>query len=104
MSENIFKNIEDKTVVWFNKNNQYVVFESITASVLKKIQKKVNSEKIKEFISLELQVPLKQSEEFLKELKEKFFSNDFKELEKLVDYSKVSIPESLDFIKFYKIL
>ena len=99
----IFKNIEDKTVVWFSKNNQYVVLESITANVLKKINEKINSEKIKEFISLELQVPLKQSGEFLKELKEKFFNNDFNELEKSVDYSAVSIPEGLNFIKFYKI-
>mgnify|MGYP001082821876 CR=1 FL=1 len=69
----IFKNIEDKTVVSFSNNNLYIVLESITATVLKKI---------KEFISLELQVPLKQTGELLKELKEKFFNNDFNEIEK----------------------
>ena len=99
----IFKNIDDKTVVWFSKNNQYVVLESITATVLKKIKEKINLDKIKEFISLELQVPLKQSGEFLEELKEKFFNKDFNELEKSVNYSAVSIPEGLNFIKFYKI-
>jgi len=99
----IFKNIEDKTVVWFSKNNQYIVLESITATVLKKINDKINSEKIREFISLELPVPRKQSGEFLKELKEKFFNNDFNELEKSVNYSTVSIPEGLNFRKFYKI-
>ena len=33
------KVIEDKTIVWFENRNEYVIFENTTADILKRINK-----------------------------------------------------------------
>ena len=100
----IFKQLEDKTIVWFSYNNQYVVLENITASILKKINENVYAEDIEKYVSIQLNVPIEQSSEFILDLKQQFFNNEeSKELEKLEDYSTVKIPKNLKYIKFYEI-
>ena len=99
--ELIFKQLENKTIVWFSNNNQYVVLENITASILKKINENVYAEDIEKYVSLQLNVPIEQSCEFILDLKQRFFNNEeSKELEKPKDYSAVKIPKNLKYIKF----
>lgn len=84
----IFKQLEDKTIVWFSNNNQYVVLENITTSILKKINENVYAEDIEKYVSLQLNVPIEQSSEFILDLKQQFFNNkESKELKKLEDNS-----------------
>ena len=100
----IFKQLEDKTIVWFSNNNQYVVLENITASILKKINENVYAKDIEKYVSLQLNVPIEQSSEFILDLKQQFFNNkESKELKKLEDYSAVKVPKNLKYIKFYEI-
>jgi len=57
-SYKIYKKIEDKTIVWFEDTNNYLVLETTAASILKKIDKGVNRLQIAATLSKKTKVSL----------------------------------------------
>ncbi|SDR72912.1 hypothetical protein SAMN05216503_0642 [Polaribacter sp. KT25b] len=100
----LYKVIDDKTITWFENNNEYVVLENTTADILKRLHKGIAVKEIATVLSKKLDVPLDKTIDLILELDKKFFTkeksktseigNDFRELKK---------PKDFEFIKYYKI-
>ena len=99
----LYKTIEDKTITWFEKNNEYVVLENTTADILKRLAKGIKIEEIANTLSKKLAVPLDKTIDFILDLEIKFFKNDAKKTEIINDYRDIKKPKKFEFIKFYNI-
>ncbi len=82
-SYKIYKKIEDKTIVWFEDTNNYLVLETTAASILKKIDKGVNRLQIAATLSKKTKVSLEQAKDFIVDfekriLNQKSFAKDHK--------------------------
>ena len=67
----ILKELEDKSVVWFQNSNQYLVLESITASIVKGISEKREIKEIAAELENELDIPFEKAIDFVIDLEEK---------------------------------
>lgn len=103
-NSSLYKTIEDKTIVWFEKNNKYVVLENTTADILKQLQKKISVKEIAAVVSQKLKVPIEKIIDLILELERLFFSEEPSENSDLGnDFKDLKRPTSFGYIKFYKI-
>jgi len=100
----LYKTVEDKTIVWFENNNEYLVLENTTADILKRLSKGISVDNIAQALSKKLGVPADKTIDFIIDLEEKFYEtkNDTKS-EIIHDYRDLTPPKSFEFIKYYKI-
>ncbi|MDG1194553.1 MAG: hypothetical protein P8N27_03480, partial [Polaribacter sp.] len=99
----LHKAIEDKTIVWFENRNEYVIFENTTADILKRINKGISTKEIAAALSKKLSVPIDKTIDFILDLEHKI--NDTKKtnnLELVNDYRDIKKPTTYNFIKYYK--
>lgn len=102
--EFLFKATEDKTIVWFKNNNEYLILENATAAILKKISAGISVNEIAEDLSKKLSVPLEKSIDFILDLEKRFYvpkSNIKSEL--INDCKDIKSPKSFEFIKHYTV-
>ncbi|WP_339661681.1 hypothetical protein [uncultured Polaribacter sp.] len=100
----LYKVIEDKTITWFEDNNEYVILENTTANVLKRLKNGDTVKEIATVLSKELAVPIEKTIDFIIELEKSFFNTKTSKNSELGDDSKdIKRPQNFDFIKFYKI-
>lgn len=100
----LHKIFNDKTISWFEDKNEYVVLENTTAAILKKINNGIPINKIATVLSLELNVPLEKSIDFVSELEKEFFKEDHSKKNEIANNDNTSIrPKKFEFIKYYKI-
>ena len=64
--------IDDKTVLWSSRDNQYLVLENTTALLVSKLSKGVALEDISRELSQELSLPIKETTDFVQDLKKRF--------------------------------
>ena len=100
----LLKPIDDKTVLWSLKDNQYLVVESATALLVSKLSKGESLEDISRELSQELSLPIKESTDFVLDLKKRFIDIDSSSnSNKKESFEGVTIPGVLSVEKFYKI-
>ena len=100
----LYKTVEDKTIVWFENSNEYLVLENTTADILKRLSKGISVKEIAEALSKKLAVPLDRTIDFIIDLEKKFYTpKNNKESEIINDYRDVEKPKSYEFIKYYKV-
>ena len=100
----LYKTVEDKTIVWFENSNEYLVLENTTADILKRLSKGISVKEIAEALSKKLAVPLDRTIDFIIDLEKKFYTpKSNKESEIINDYRDVEKPKSYEFIKYYKV-
>jgi len=100
----LHKAIEDKTIVWAENANEYLVLENTTAEILEKLSKGTSVNQIAETLSNTLSVPAKESLDFVLELERTFYKEEKVEKLEIVDrYKNTKRPQNFEFIKFYKI-
>ncbi|MGK0307436.1 MAG: hypothetical protein ACI8RP_000388 [Urechidicola sp.] len=100
----LYKVIEDKTIVWFEDNNEYSILENTTADILKKINKGISIKEIAAILSKKIDVPLEQTLDFIKELESRFQNRkSISENKTINDIRNVKRPDNFEFIKYYKI-
>ena len=100
----LLKPIDDKTVLWSLKDNQYLVVESATALLVSKLSKGESLEDISRELSQELSLPIKESTDFVLDLKKRFIDIDSsRNFNKIEDFKSTAIPSMLGVEKFYKI-
>ncbi|MCL7763679.1 hypothetical protein MPF19_09660 [Polaribacter sp. Z014] len=100
----LYKTAEDKTIVWFENNNEYLILENKTADILKRLNEGISVNDIAQGLSKKLGVPADSTIDFIIDLEEKFYEtkNDI-ESEILQDYKDLKTPTSFEFIKYYKV-
>ncbi|WP_166382610.1 hypothetical protein [Polaribacter sp. 11A2H] len=100
----LYKAIEDKTIVWFENSNEYLILENTTADILKRLSKGIAVKEIAEALSKKLAVPLDRTIDFIIDLEKKIYvPKSNKESEIINDYRDIEKPKSYEFIKFYKV-
>ena len=100
----LYEVIEDKTITWFDTNNEYIVLENTTADILKRLNKGVSVPEIAAVLSKKLAVPLDKTIDLILELEKKFFTkNTSKNSEINNDQKDIKRPKSFEFVKYYKV-
>lgn len=103
-SHSLYKTVEDKTIVWFETNNEYIVLENTTADILKRLNKGISVNEIATALSKKLAVPLDKTIDFIIDLEKNIYTPKRKKEKNLInDYRDVKRPTSFDFTKYYKI-
>ena len=100
----LYKTVEDKTIVWFETSNQYLILEHTSANILERLSSGAAANEIAESLTKKLSIPFKESINFVLELKKKFFKEDNSEkLERSNNSKYTERPKDFKFIKYYKI-
>ena len=104
VSKILFKPIEDKTIVWFSTNNEYVVVENETAAILEKRQSGISVKEIASEIAEKLEVPFENAREFILELETHFFKGKYAEdIPQITHPNTIKKPTSYEFVDYYLI-
>jgi hypothetical protein len=100
----LYKTAEDKTIVWFENSNEYLILENTTADILKRLSKGISIDEIAKSLSKKLDVPLGKTIDFVLDLEKRIYEpkNNI-ESEIINDYRDIKAPKSFEFIKFYKV-
>ncbi|WP_299045831.1 hypothetical protein [uncultured Polaribacter sp.] len=100
----LHKPIEDKTIVWFENTNEYLVLENTTADILKRLSKGLSVKEIATALAKKLSVPLDKTIDFVLDLEKRLYTpKTKKEVDIVNDYRDVKIPDSFEFTKYYKV-
>ena len=103
-SDFLYKIIEDKTIVWFKNNNEYLVLENTTADILKRLSKGVSVKEIAFSLSKKLAIPLGKAIDFIIDLEKRIYELKTNEYVGIInDYRDIKKPKKNAFTKFYKI-
>jgi len=70
--------IEDKAVVWFSNTNQYLVLEKKTSDIILQINNGISLEEISKELESELQVPLNDAIDFVKQINNEIYEPNTK--------------------------
>jgi hypothetical protein len=98
------KAIEDKTIVWAENTNEYLVLENTTAEILEKLSKGAAVNEIADTLSKKLSVPSEKSLDFVLELEKKFCKEEQVQQNEIANSSKnTKRPKGFEFINYYKI-
>jgi hypothetical protein len=98
------KAVEDKTIFWIQKKNEYLVLENTTAVILKDLIKGVSVEKIADDLSEKLKIPLDETTAFIVGLEKNLLSSKKLEAVAPMDASmSVKKPLHYKFVKLYKV-
>jgi hypothetical protein len=100
----IIKHFEDKSLVWFEPANQYVVLEKQTGLVLEQLQKKIPLQAIVKDLREKLDISMDKAKAFVGDLQE-FYSESTQELTKESNDDNLENfqPNKFEYIKYYEI-
>ena len=100
----LYKVVEDKTIVWFSNNNEYLVLENTTADILKRLSKGISVNEIAAALSKKLSVPLDKTIDFILDLEKRIYQPKSSLESSLInDYRDIKKPKKYEYIKFYKV-
>ena len=100
----LLKPIDDKTVLWSSRDNQYLVLENTTALLVSKLSKGIALEDISRELSQELSLPIKETTDFVLDLKKRFIDTTPPSKSNTTDsFKDVVVPNHFFVEKFYKI-
>jgi len=100
----LYSTVEDKSIVWFENSNEYLVLENTTTDILKRLSKGISVNEIAEALSKKLSVPLDKTIDFIIDLEKRICAPHRNKEPKIInDYRDLEKPKSFEFLKYYKI-
>ena len=100
----LYKSVEDKTIVWAENTNKYLVLENTTAEILEKLSTGISVKEIAANLTKKIAVPLDKTIDFVLDFKKKVCSTKSKkESITINDCNAVKKPVQFEFTKYYKI-
>ncbi|TXD46682.1 hypothetical protein [Polaribacter sp. IC073] len=100
----VHKTVANKTIVWFEKSNEYLVLENTTADILERLSKGVSVKEIATTLAKKLAVPLEKTIDFILDLEKKIYAPKLvKETTIINDYRDIKKPKQYEFTKYYKV-
>ena len=97
------KKIEDKTIVWFENSNQYLVLEPLVADIVTDLSENKDLDIIAGKLENNQEIPLKIAKDFIRDINDKILKPNITPVEKKPDNFSFKIPENFLFIKYYQI-
>lgn len=100
----IVKEIESKSIVWFEPSNQYLVVEPITARIINDISEKKELQTVASELENDLDIPYEKAIDFIIDLEEKLVKPNM-DIEKGTYSNKTNFsrPETFEYTKYYSI-
>ena len=103
-TNSLYKTVEDKTIVWFENSNEYLILENTTADILKRLSKGISVNEIAEALSKKLSVPLEKTIDFVLDLEKRIYEPKSNIKSNLInDYRDIKTPKLFSFTKYYKV-
>ena len=100
----LLKEIEDKTIVWFETNNNYSILEQRAAKIVEQLSNDKAVEVIAEEVANDLNVPFEKAIDFVIKLNKDLYKPNLKKEVNLTDYYRDLVkPEVFDYVKHYQI-
>jgi hypothetical protein len=100
----LYRVIENKTIVWAENTNDYLIFENTTAKILEKLSTGIFVKEIATNLAQELAVPLNKTIGFVLDIEKKMCTLKTKrESTTINDHSTIKKPAQFEFTKYYKI-
>lgn len=104
MSSIVVKELEQKSVVWFQPSNQYLILEPTTASIVKGISEKKDIKKMASDLESELDIPFEKAIDFILDLEEKIVKpNTEIDVQPSLNRKNYSLPKNFGYTKHYVI-
>ncbi|TVZ56957.1 hypothetical protein OD91_2261 [Lutibacter sp. Hel_I_33_5] len=97
----LHKTVEDKTLVWLEKHNKYVVLENTTADILKRLSKGISVIEIAKVLAKKIRVPIDKTIDFIIELEENFLKDPKTEV--VNDHRDIKLPKEFKHNKYYQV-
>ena len=97
------KHIEDKTIVWFEASNQYVVLENQTAEIVAQLNANRTATEIAENLSLTLTVPLNAALALVLDLEKNVFLPNLNKTKSKLQNNHIKKPTHYKYLKTYLI-
>lgn len=98
----LHRTVANKTVVWFENSNEYLILENTTADILKRLSKGISVKEIATALAKKLAVPLEKTIDFVLDLEKKIYAPKTKTDAKIInDYRDVIKPKQFEFTKYY---
>lgn len=100
----VLKEIEGKTVVWFQNSNQYLILENVVAEIVEKLSYKKNIKEIATALEKKLAIPFEKAVDFIIDIDEQIVKPN-KAIKKSTHHQDLDfeIPSFFEFIKYYQI-
>ncbi len=100
----LYKEIENKSIVWFKNQNQYLILENNAAYILKELNNKTPIIKIGEALAKKLAVPYEAAIDFIKNIETNLYRpNTTKEDDLKKGTENTTIPSKFSITKYYTI-
>lgn len=98
----ITKNIEDKSILWFSKNNQYAIVEPIVTEIIQQLNSNYPHYLIVDHLTSTLDIPKNIAKDFIGDIQSTFLEKIKSELSERKDLI-VTKPKEYSHIKEYQI-
>lgn len=100
----LYKDIAEKSIVWFKNQNQYLILEDKTTAILKQLDNKISISEISKNLSDKLSIPYEATTEFIKGIHENLYLPNTIEKAKLKDnFANETFSDEFSITRFYKI-
>ncbi|QMU66322.1 MAG: hypothetical protein GKR88_19890 [Flavobacteriaceae bacterium] len=100
----LFKNIEKKTIVWFENSNQYLVVEVILAEILKKLSNGIALNIIAKELAEVLEIPKEKATDFILDIKKNILIPNQEKKEVILNrFKNITIPKEFEYTNYYRI-
>ena len=103
LSSLIVKEIEDKSIVWFQNSNQYLILEHLAAKIVSQLVYKKSIKDIANRLEKELAIPYEKAIDFIIDVDEKIVKPNQEKTPDTLNTQNIQKPESFEYTKFYKI-
>lgn len=100
----VFKRIGDKTIVWSEHSNEYLIVENTTAAIIESLCTGDSIQEIATALTNDLSVPLDTAIDFIVDLEKKIKTSKVpRTVEANADSKSVKKPKLFQYIKYYKV-
>jgi hypothetical protein len=100
----ISKELEQKSITWFQNSNQYLVLEPMAASIIKSLSEKKEIKEIAAELEKELDIPFEKAIDFILDLEEKILKPNLEANQHSGRNKKnYTAPKSYGYTKYYLI-
>ncbi|WP_440121005.1 hypothetical protein [Tenacibaculum sp. Ill] len=94
------KQIENKQIIWFQDNNEYLVVDPLIAETLSLLDKKIDKQEIINQVIKQVNIPYQQAVELVTDIEALLISSENKNDKKLIPVTK---PKTFKVVKYYSI-
>ncbi len=100
----IVKELENKSVLWFENSNQYLVLEPIVAHIIEQIQNQITVKTIADNLSKKMELPIEKATDFVLDIQQKIvLPNQEATEEAISEQLEYTTPDCYEFTKYYSI-